>query len=339
MSKKIKVAIVGASGLSGKELISILESSSLNISELHLFASSVSAGEKIDYKDDILVIRELKNADSIDADLVFLATDSLLSLELAPKLRSKGMMVIDKSTAFREKELLIIPSINGDLLNKVSQASIIASPNCVVVPICEVLYPIHKKYGLLQVIVSTYQAVSGAGKKAIDELEKQVRDLFNLRESEISSFDKQIAFNVLPNIPSFGELNQLLQTQEEEKIIQETKKILKLSDLLMQVTCVRVPVFNGHSMSVSIATEEKVDIEEVKNLLSSQKGIILHDDIKSSSYPTPLESSGIDDIIVGRIRPNTAVKNGVSLFICADNLRVGASLNAARIAAKLYEEN
>ena len=339
MSKKIKVAIIGASGLSGKELISILEYSSLNISQLHLFASSQSAGEKIAYKDEELTIKELKSPDDINVDLAFLATDSALALDLAPKLRAKGIMVIDKSTAFREKELLIIPNVNGGLLSSVTQASIIASPNCVVVPLCEVLSPIHKKYGLLQVIVSTYQAVSGAGKKAIDELEKQVRDLFNLREIENKSFDKQIAFNILPNIPSFGELNDLLQTQEEEKIIQETKKILKLSDLLMQVTCVRVPVFNGHSMSVSVATEKTIDIEEVKSLLSSSLGIILQDDIKTICYPTPLESSGIDDVVVGRIRPNTAAKNGVSLFISADNLRVGASLNAARIAERLYEEN
>ena len=333
LKTSLKVAIVGASGLAGKELINILEDSDLNISELSLFSSINSAGEKVEYKDQTLTIQELKNPKDIDADLVFLATDSKLSLDLAPKLVALGKTVIDKSSAFRATNPLIVPSVNGELLKNITGASIIASPNCVAGPLCEVLNPIKNKYGLLQVIVSSYQAVSGAGKNAMDELEEQVRDLFNLRELKQKAFDKRIAFNILPNIPSFGSLNSFGQTDEEEKVIFETKKILNAPDLLMQATCVRVPVFNGHCMSVSIATAERVTVEEISKLLANSFGIRIEE------YPTPIEACGLDEILVGRIRPNTGVINGISLWIAADNLRVGAALNAVRIAMKIYEEN
>jgi aspartate-semialdehyde dehydrogenase len=332
--KKLRIAIVGASGVVGRELITILEDSRLKIASLELFGSEKSAGEEIDFLEDSLKVTELTHEEQIQADIVFFAAASAVSLRFAEKLAGRGVICIDKSSAFRMMRdvPLVASGVNDDAIGDVSEGKIIASPNCVAVPLVQVLMPIQKLWGLKQVVVSTYQAVSGAGKEGTDELETQVRDLFNMREVKSPVFKKRIAFNVLPWIPASSKANQNGHSEEEEKLIEETKKILGVPNLAMDATCVRVPVFNGHSMSAFIETEKPVDLEQAKLSIAKVHGVVVKDDPSVSVYPNPLEASGKDFTMVGRMRANTSVKNGISLWISSDNLRTGAALNAVRIA-------
>lgn len=339
LAKIPRVAVVGATGMVGRELIRILEERSFKLASLELFASGQSAGETIDFKDDSLDVQELTSADQIQADIAFFGAGAKVSLDFIEKLTAKGTICIDKSSAYRLRDNvpLVVPEVNGHLL-KGSKHKIVASPNCIATPLVQVLGPIHKLAQLESVIVSTYQAVSGAGKKASDELESQVRDLFNMRDVNTDVFGKRIAFNVLPVIPAHGPINQLGKTDEEVKLIEETKKILQLPDLKMEATCVRVPVFNGHSMSVTIATKKPIKIDDALDILTKAPGIMLIDHPEKGSYPTPLDACGEDVTLVGRIRPNTSAPCGLSLWISCDNLRTGAALNAVRIAETILLE-
>ncbi len=339
MNKKPRVAVIGATGMVGRELLRILEERSFPLSELTLFASNNSVGLEIDYDSETLIVRELTEPDQIQADLAFFAAGAKVSSAFVEKLAARGVVCIDKSSAFRLQTSvpLIVPEVNAYEL-KESAHRVIASPNCVVAPLVQVLKPIHDAFTLESVVVCTYQAVSGAGKAAIDELETQIRDLFNMREPTKTIFNKRIAFNVLPFVPSTGAIDAQLKTDEEAKVIAETKKILALDELKMDVTCVRVPVFNGHSMAVHIATKKPIKIDEANNILSSAPGIILIDNPQKGSYPTPEDASGEDVTLVGRVRPNTSATFGVSLWISSDNLRTGAALNAVRIAETIVRE-
>lgn len=336
---KPRVAIIGATGMTGRELIRILEERSFPLEQLSLYASENSAGEKIEFNGDELVVNELKSANDIEADIAFFSTGSSISLLFAEKLAARNCLCIDKSSAFRLRDTvpLIVPEVNG-LSLKQNSSKIIASPNCIVTPLVQVLAPLHALSPLTQVIVSTYQAVSGAGQDAFYELETQVRDLFNLRDPQTKIFDKRIAFNILPFIPTGMDVDALGKTDEEAKLIAETKKILKMPELNMEATCVRVPVFNGHSMAVQVACTSSIKIDDVKDILARSPGIILIDNPNKGSYPTPLDASGQDVTLVGRVRQNTAVEHGVSLWISSDNLRTGASLNAVRIAETIMLE-
>jgi aspartate-semialdehyde dehydrogenase len=331
-----RVAVIGATGMVGRELIRILEERSFKLSQLDLFASSRSSGEVIEFKGDELPVVELVSADQIDADIAFFGAGSKVSLDFIDKLVKKGCICIDKSSAYRMRDgvPLVVPEVNGHLLAS-KKYHIIASPNCVATPLVQVLSPIHKMVGLDQVVVSTYQAVSGAGKEASDELESQVRDLFNMRDVKADIFGKRIAFNVLPFIPARGAVDDFGKTDEEIKLIEETKKILGLAELKMEATCVRVPVFNGHSMSVTISTKMPIKIKDALDTLSKSPGIMIIDNPEQQSYPTPIDACGEDVTLVGRIRPNTSVEHGLTLWISSDNLRGGAALNAVRIAENL----
>jgi aspartate-semialdehyde dehydrogenase len=338
-TKAPRVAVIGATGMAGRELISILEQRSFKLSSLSLFASKNSVGEEIDFKGESLAIHELKDVRQIDADIAFFAAGSQVSLAFIDAVAKNGTICIDKSSALRLRDdvLLIVPEVNGFLL-KNHASNIIASPNCVVTPLVQVLKPLHEHAGLRQVVISTYQAVSGAGKRGSDELETQVRDLFNMRDPVTDIFGKRIAFNVLPFIPAKGAVDALFKTDEEAKVIAETKKILNLSELKMEATCVRVPVFNGHSMSVHLATEKPIKINDALDILAESPGIILVDNPDQQVYPTPLDACGEDMTLVGRVRPNTSADYGLSLWISSDNLRTGAALNAVRIAETLTLE-
>jgi aspartate-semialdehyde dehydrogenase len=336
-AKKPSIAVIGATGMVGRELLRILEERNFKFSKIQLFASKKSRGEIINFGDDLLLVEELTNADQVEADIAFFAAGSKVSKTYIHKIASQGVICIDKSSYLRldPNIPLVVNEVNID---KARNAPIIASPNCIATPLTQVLAPLHKKFGLEQVIISTYQAVSGAGKGGTDELESQVRDLFNMREVTSHVFDKRIAFNILPFIPAHGVLDSLGKTDEESKIIQETKKILDIPELKIEVTCVRVPVFNGHSMSVSIATKKPCEILEVVNTLEQALGIILINNTQKSSYPTALDACGNDMTLVGRVRPNTSVQQGLSLWIASDNLRTGAALNAVRIAETITTE-
>ena len=339
IKKNPKVAVIGATGMVGRELIAILEERNFAVAQLDLFASTRSHGEKIEFRGEDLDVIPLTSADQIQADLAFFGAGAKVSIDYIDKLAAKGVICIDKSSAYRMRPdvPLIVPEVNGAELKK-KHYSIIASPNCVATPLLQVLAPLKKLSALEQVVVSSYQAVSGAGKEASDELESQVRDLFNMREPKKDIFGKQIAFNVLPFIPARGPVDGLGKTDEEAKLIAETKKILSLPDLNMEATCVRVPVFNGHSLSATIATKDPITIEDVLDIFGKSPGLVLIDNPSKQSYPTPLDACGEDVTLVGRIRPNTSSKHGITLWVSCDNLRGGAALNAVRIAEQLVSE-
>lgn len=338
-NKDLVISVIGARGVVGRELLSILETSSLSIKKILLFGSERSEGEIIDFKDESHIIKKLTSPHQIEGDIAFFCAGSAVSEQYIERVSEAGTICIDKSSFFRmsDKALLIVPEINGDLL-KEQDINIIASPNCVVIPLVQVLAAINKISPIEHIHVVTFQAVSGAGQAGHDELEEQIRNLFNMREVKTKVFQKRIAFNVLPFIPAHSPLDQLGKTEEEIKVIEETKRILDRKDLAMEVTCVRVPVFNGHSMSVHIATKESIFVPLVKDTLSRSPGLMLIDESSTMKYPTPNDASGEDLTLVGRVRTNTAVPHGLSLWISSDNLRTGAALNAVRIAETLVKE-
>ncbi|USN51413.1 MAG: aspartate-semialdehyde dehydrogenase [Myxococcales bacterium] len=330
------ISVIGATGLVGRELLHILEERSFPVSAVKLFCSERSRGEKIEFMGDEHVVEELISPEQIDSDIAFFAAGDKISRTFVDQVAHRGVICIDKSSALRMREdvALVVADVNDKGLKEHS-SKIIATPNCVATPLAQVLSVINQQSPLESVVLSTYQAVSGAGKAGADELETQVRDLFNLRDSKSPVFGRRIAFNVLPFIPALSLIDEQGKTSEEKKIIEETQKILSLPELKMEVTCVRVPVFNSHSMSVNIATKNEIKLNDMLETLAKTPGIILIDEPTQGKYPTPLDASGEDMTLVGRIRPNTSVKYGLSLWIVSDNLRTGAALNAVRIAEKL----
>jgi aspartate-semialdehyde dehydrogenase len=340
MNNKLKIpsiSVVGATGMVGRELIRILEERQFKFSKLKLFASPKSAGIKIDCGNEEFVVEALENADQVDTDIAFFAAGSKISRRFVKKISEHGTICIDKSSYLRmDPDIpLVVNEVNSaDALGK----KIIANPNCIATPLAQVLAPLQKLASLEQVIVCTYQAVSGAGKAGSDELESQVRDLFNMRDVKSKVFGQRIAFNVIPAIPGTARFDELGKSEEEAKIIQETQKILKDPDLKMDVTCVRVPVFNGHSMAVHLAFKSPCEISAALDVLSKAPGLILINDSQKTNYPTALDACGNDMTLVGRVRPNTSVLYGLSLWIVSDNLRTGAALNAVRIAETITME-
>jgi aspartate-semialdehyde dehydrogenase len=336
-NKKASISVIGATGMVGRELLRILEERAFTFSKLKLFASAKSAGQKLTVGDDDYLVEELKDAAQIDTALAFFAAGSEISKKYLKKAASLGVICIDKSSYMRMNPdiPLVVSGVND---HAIKNSHIITIPNCIATPLVQALAPLHKLYELSQVIVCTYQAVSGAGKAGFNELESQVRDLFNLRDIKSSVFGKRIAFNVLPYIPALGGLDDLGKSDEESKIIEETQKILEIPNLAIDATCVRVPVFNGHSLAVHIATKKPCKISQALHTLKSSAGIIVIDDTEKISYPTPLDASGNDMTYVGRVRPNTAVPHGLSFWIASDNLRTGAALNAVRIAETITME-
>lgn len=339
LKKNPSVAVIGATGMVGRELIRILEERKFKLSKLKLFASKKSAGEKIEFNDESIVVEELISAEQINTDLAFFAAGSKISELYLDKVAAQGTICIDKSaySRMRPDVPLVVNEVNSNNA-QVKNARIIASPNCIATPLTQVLAPLAQRAGLTQVVVCTYQAVSGAGQAGSDELESQIRDLFNMRDIKTEVFGERIAFNVLPFIPAHGKLDKFLKTSEEEKVIEESKKILGLPDLKMETTCVRVPVFNGHSMAVHLAFDQEVKISDAIDTLRKAPGLILFDDPKKASYPTALDACGNDMTLVGRVRPNTAATFGLSLWVVSDNLRTGAALNAVRIAETISLE-
>ena len=331
------ISVIGATGMVGRELIRILEERSFKFSKLKLFASKKSAGLKISCGDDEFIVEALEDAFQVDTDIAFFAAGSKISKRFVEKIAARGTICIDKSSYLRmDPDVpLVVNEVNGF---DASGKKIIANPNCIATPLTQVLAPLNKLFDLEQVIVCTYQAVSGAGQAGSDELETQVRDLFNMREVTTKIFGKRIAFNVIPAIPGHAAFDDLGKSEEEAKVIQETQKILSLPDLKMDITCVRVPVFNGHSMAVHLATKKPCKISDAIHTLSKAPGIIRINDSQKTDYPTALDACGNDMTLVGRIRPNTSALYGLSLWIVSDNLRTGAALNAVRIAETIMME-
>jgi len=326
--RKINVAVVGATGAVGQTMIKILEERNFPINRLLPLASSRSNGHVVRFRGEDIKVEEAKPSSFNGIDLALFSAGKSVSLELVPEAVKRGAVVIDNSNAFRmEPDVpLVVPEVNPHALHK--HKGIIANPNCSTIQMVVVLKPIHERAKLKRVVVSTYQAVSGTGIEAIEELRIQSKEVLEGDAPNPSVYPHPIAFNVLPHIDVFDDTGYSL---EEWKMIRETKKILEDDSIAVTATTVRVPVFNSHSEAVNIETYEKVTAYEARKLLSSAPGVKVLDDPQNQRYPLPGDVSGKDEVFVGRIREDFSVPCGLNMWIVADNLRKGAALNSIQI--------
>ena len=331
----IKVSIVGATGNVGREFLSILEERKFPIDELFLLASSNSEGKKISFGKKELKVLDLKKFDFKKCQLVFSSAGSKVSSEFLPKAAKAGCYIIDNSSYFRmDPDVpLVVPEVNSDDLKNIKKR-IIANPNCSTIQMVMVLKPLHNLVPIKRVVVSTYQSTSGAGRLAMDELFDQTKSIFGNNPIKKKSFTKQIAFNVIPHIDSFLEDGK---TKEEWKMEVETQKIMDES-IKVTATCVRVPVFIGHGDSVNIEFEKEITEDKVRETLKKSPGVSVVDYRKDEGYVTPEECAGEDKVFVSRIRKDNTLKNAISLWVVADNLRKGAALNAIQIGEELIKK-
>lgn len=339
------VAVVGATGAVGTKMKEMLESSTLPIKGIKFLASKRSAGKELTFKEETYIIEELTSEAFLGTDIALFSAGGSISQEFAPEAVKRGCVVIDNTSAFRmdEEVPLVVPEVNPHHLN--DHKGIIANPNCSTIQMMVALEPLRQAYGLNRIIVSTYQAVSGAGVSAINELKQQATDMLAGKE-EIEanilpcSGDKKhypLAFNALPQIDVFGEDGY---TQEEWKMINETKKIMSDESMSVSATCVRVPVMSGHSESIYIELEkEDVKVSDIQEILKTSSGIVLEDNPKEQLYPQPLTAVGKKEVFVGRIRRDLDVSTGFHMWVVSDNLLKGAAWNSVQIAEKLHEMN
>lgn len=334
MARTFDVAVVGATGMVGREAVDLLEERGFPVGRLRLFASGRTAGTTLTFRGASIPVENLAQADFAGIQVILSAPGASVSRDFAPKAVAAGAVVIDKSSAFRmDPDVpLVVPEVNGDAA--FGHKGIISSPNCSSIPLSLVLAPLHRAFGLRRVIVSTYQAVSGAGRKGGDELVGQCVAMLNRRPLEISAFPHQIAFNVVPQVEIFRPEDEGYST-EETKIINETRKILGLPDLRITATAVRVPVLNGHSESINVELESAAPPDEARRVLGEAASVQVVDDPANGEYPMPLDATGLDDVLVGRIRRDPTVQQGLNLWLSSDNIRKGAALNAIHIAEHL----
>ncbi len=334
MSQKYNIAVAGATGAVGTEIIQILEQRDFPIDNLYLLASSKSKGKKIEFKEKEILVEDLAEFDFTKAHIGLFSPGGKISAEYAPKAAEAGCIVIDNTSYFRMQQNvpLIVPEVNANALNEFFQdenrTNIISNPNCSTIQMVAALKPLHEKSIINRVVVSTYQAVSGAGKTGMDELFNQTQNVYANQELKKEKFTKQIAFNAIPHIGAFLENGN---TEEEQKMIDETKKILD-EGINVSATCVRTAVFIGHSESVNIEFDSPLDAKEAREILSNADGISVIDHRKDEGYVTPVEIAGEDKVYVSRIRNDDSVDNGLNLWVVSDNLRKGAALNAVQIA-------
>jgi aspartate-semialdehyde dehydrogenase len=336
--RPFKVAVVGATGLVGRETISILKERRFPISELKLFASERSAGEHIEFGGEDVPVRILEPQELEGVEIAFFAAGGSVSRAVAPEAAKAGVVCIDKSSTFRmDPDVpLVVPEVNGEALKGWEKKRIIATPNCSTIQLVQALKPLHDLAGLKRVICCTYQAVSGAGREGIDELDHQVRDLFNSRDVRSTEvFGQRIAFNALPCIPGSGAFDDDGYTGEERKMVGETRRILDLPELRVGVTCARVPVFHSHSEAVHVELDKPIDPEIAREALRAAPNVLVVDDPANALYPTAADAAGEDQTLVGRVRVDPSLDNGLAFWVVSDNLRTGAALNAVRIAEHL----
>jgi len=334
--RPVNVAILGATGSVGQELLKLLDERKFPFANLKLLASARSKGSTIPFKGKQYPVEEANRDSFAGVDILFSAAGASVSKELALLAVEAGAVVIDKTSAFRMEPSvpLVVPEVNGHVLE--GHHGLIAVPNCSTSQLVVVLKPLHDLAGLKRVIVSTYQSVSGAGKKAINELEQQIKAIVHNQEYPPSIFQKQIAFNLIPQIDQFLSDGY---TKEEDKLIQETRKILDLPNLPITCTAVRVPVVVSHSESVLCEFEHPISPAQARVALAASSAIEVWDNPEENLYPTPLDAAGQDPVYVGRIRKDTSSDTGLHLWVVADNLRIGAALNALHIAEYLLEHN
>jgi len=341
VSRPFHVAVVGATGVVGREALSILSQRRFPVASLKCFASERSKGESVKFGDEEIELHVLTPSSFDGVELVFFAAGGKISREYAPIAARAGAVGIDKSSVFRlDPDVpLVVPEVNGDAIAGYTKKRILSTPNCSTIQLVQVLAPLHRRAKLERVVCATYQAVSGAGRGGIDELDQQVRDMFNFREPKVEVFSQRIAFNALPCIPGHHAFDDDGHSQEEAKMVEETRKILGEPGLPVGVTCVRVPVFHSHSEAVHLTFENPISPDEVRELLAAEPNVLVIDDPKRDLYPSALDAAGEDNTLVGRIRRDPSGKNGIALWVVSDNLRTGAALNAVRIAEKLCSEH
>ena len=328
------IAIAGATGAVGQEMMDILDERNFPVKELRLLASERSAGKELEYKNDKITIQKLDENSFDGIDIALFSAGGSRSKEFAPIAADAGAIVIDNSSAYRMDQdvPLVIPEINPQAVAGYKNKGIVANPNCTTAVTVMALKPLHDLGNIKRVIASSYQAVSGAGAQAIEELKNQTLAWANSEKIEPETFPYQIAFNLLPQIDSFLDNGY---TKEEMKLHNETRKILGDSEMSLTATTVRVPVFRAHSVAVNIETENKITVDEAKKALNNFPGVKVLDEPGEQKYPMPIDVAGTDDCIVGRIREDYTVENGLSFWVVGDQLRKGAALNAVQIAELL----
>jgi aspartate-semialdehyde dehydrogenase len=328
-----KVAVIGATGNVGREMLNILAEREFPVEAIHAIASRRSVGVDVSFGEDLLRCENLESFDFSKIDFALMSAGSAVSKEWAPKIAATGCVVIDNSSCWRTDPdvPLIVPEVNADAIVGFTKKNIIANPNCSTAQLVVALKPLHDAATIRRVVVATYQSVSGAGKEAMDELWTQTRGIFVTDAPEPKKFTKQIAFNVIPHIDVFMEDGT---TKEEWKMVAETKKILD-PKIKLTATCVRVPVFVGHSEAVNIEFEKPISAEQAQTILREAPGILLVDKREDGGYVTPVECVGDFATYVSRVREDPTVENGLSLWVVSDNLRKGAALNTVQIAETL----
>jgi aspartate-semialdehyde dehydrogenase len=338
MSRLFDVAGVGATGAVGETMISILEERDFPVDNLYVLASSRSAGKQVEFKGKSLMVEDLDQFDFSKAQIGLFSAGAAISAIYAPRAADAGCVVVDNTSQFRRDEdiPLVVPEVNAHAIAQYKSRNIIANPNCSTIQMLVALKPIYDAVGIERINVATYQAVSGTGKNAIEELVGQTAALLNGKPITSEVYPKQIAFNVLPHIDVFMENGY---TKEEMKMVWETQKIFEDDSILINPTAVRVPVFYGHSEAVHIETREKITVERVRHLLKNAPGVVLIDERQNGGYPTAVtDASGKDPVFVGRVREDISRKRGLNLWVVSDNIRKGAALNSIQIAEILIKD-
>lgn len=335
-----KVAIVGATGEVGRTFLRVLEERNFPVDDLILYASERSEGKVLTFKGKEYTVKALSKESSFKGiDIALFSAGASTSKEWAPRFAKDGVVVIDNSSAWRmDPEVpLVVPEVNPEDVKEFKKKGIIANPNCSTIQMVVALKPIYDEVGITKIVVSTYQSVSGAGATAIEDLKAQTKAWCEGKEvPKAQKFPHPIAFNVIPHIDTFFEDGY---TKEENKMLYETRKIMHDDNIRVSATCVRVPVFYGHSESISIETKKEITPERAREILRNAKGVIVLDDPQNNEYPMPVIAQGRDEVFVGRIRKDRVFEPGLSMWVVADNIRKGAATNAVQIAELLVEEN
>jgi aspartate-semialdehyde dehydrogenase len=339
MTKKYDVAVVGATGVVGESMLEILAERKFPVGNVYALASERSVGKKVDFGNRELVVDDLAAFDFSQAQIGLFSAGGSISEEFAPKAAAAGCVVIDNTSHFRYDDdiPLVVPEVNADAIANYVNRGIIANPNCSTIQMVVALKPIYDAVGIERINVATYQAVSGAGRSAVEELVRQTSMLLNGRPLEIEGDARQIAFNAVPHIDSFLDNKY---TREEMKMVWETRKIFADYDIIVNPTAVRIPVFYGHSEAVHIETKDKISAEKACELLDEAPGVTLLDGQKTGEYPTAVtDSSGTDSVYVGRVREDISHPRGLDLWVVSDNIRKGAALNSVQIAEILAKNH
>jgi len=338
MTGTYDIAVVGATGAVGETMLEILAERKFPVGNVYPLASSRSAGKRVSFGDKQLVVQDLDTFDFEQVQIGLFSPGASVSKIYAPKAAAAGCVVIDNTSQFRydDDKALIIPEVNAHAIPRYKDTNIIANPNCSTIQMLVALKPLHDAFTVTRVNVCTYQAVSGTGKEAIEELSTQTARLLNGLPVEPSVYPKQIAFNAIPHIDDFQDNGY---TREEMKMVWETHKIMEDDSIAVNPTCVRIPVFFGHSEAVHIETAKPVSANQARELLSQSPGVVVMDERKSGGYPTAVsESAGSDAVYVGRVREDISIENGLNFWVVSDNVRKGASLNSVQIAECLVRD-